>query len=137
MADFVQPSSSSFSTYTEDGGVVADITYTLTWKRNLGKDMTKAFLQAQKVLDSEVLKDCAPLMPLRKNKLIPSGILGTTLGSGVIQWTVPYAKFQYYDTEDTREYDPRRGGHWFERAKATYGEDWIEKTKAKIGEFYG
>ena len=52
-----------------------------------------------------------------------SGLLGTVVGSGEVKYIAPYARFQYYSTAQSRIYDPRRGGMWFERMKAAHRKD--------------
>ena len=37
--------------------------------------------------------------------------------AGEVKYIAPYARRQYYGTAQTRSYDPRRGGMWFERMK--------------------
>lgn len=71
----------------------------------------------QEIIDSEVLRLCAPLVPFRTGSLERSGTLGTVIGSGEVKYIAPYARAQYYNTAQTRSYDPRRGGKWFERMK--------------------
>jgi hypothetical protein len=58
---------------------------------------------------------------LQSGILKKSGTLGTEIGSGEVDWIAPYARKQYYDTPETRVYDPMRGSLWFERMKADHG----------------
>lgn len=83
--------------------------------------------RAQKVVDSEVLRYCDPLVPFQTGNLKRSGQLGTTIGSGTVCYIAPYAKFQYYCTSETRPYAPNRGAKWFERMKTAYKKD-IERA---------
>ena len=75
----------------------------------------------QKIVDSEVLRYCAPLIPFRTGTLTRSGTTGTVIGSGNVQYATPYARFQYYRT--ARSYDSRRGAKWFERMKTAHKSD--------------
>ena len=59
----------------------------------------------------------------RTSMLEKSGLLGTVVGSGEVKYIAPYARFQYYSTAQSRIYDPRRGGMWFERMKAAHRKD--------------
>ena len=88
--------------------------------------------KAQKYVDSEVLRLSAPYTPLITGNLINSGIRGTVIGSGLVVWNAVYARKQYYNTAQTRPYDPRRGAYWFERMKADHGKQIIAGAK-KIG----
>lgn len=94
-------------------------TVRLTWRPGAGARLNTLISEKQELIDSEVLRRCAPLVPKRTGTLERSGITGTVIGSGLVQYTAPYAKRQYYNTAESREYDPRRGGRWFERMKAT------------------
>lgn len=92
----------------------------LKWAPTFAMRWTEKFSQAQKFIDSEVLRYSAPLTPRLTGFLINSGSLGTTIGSGLVQYTAPYAASQYYDTSESRAYDPHRGAKWFERMKTAY-----------------
>lgn len=52
--------------------------------------------KAQKWLDAEILKDCAPFVPRITGELERSGIRGTKIGGGLVVWNSPYARYQYY-----------------------------------------
>lgn len=95
----------------------------LRWAGNFAATRNAMMQRKQKIVDSEVLRYCAPLIPFRTGSLTRSGILGTVIGSGNVQYTTPYARFQYYQTAQTRSYDPRRGAKWFERMKAAHKGD--------------
>lgn len=76
---------------------------------------------AQKVVDSEVLRRCDPLVPFKTGSLKRSGITGTKIGSGVIRYTAPYAKRQYYWGRPAKY--GQRGRKWFGRMKFMYRHD--------------
>lgn len=75
------------------------------------------------IVDSEVLRYCSPLIPLRTSMLEKSGTLGTVIGSGLVRYITPYARFQYYCTAESRSYNIRRGAKWFERMKTAHKKD--------------
>ena len=52
--------------------------------------------RAQKYLDSQVLKDTDKYVPMRTGILAKSGIIGTRIGSGEIEYSAPYARKVYY-----------------------------------------
>jgi hypothetical protein len=85
------------------------------------------FLSAQKFLDNEVLKDCAPYVPMRTGQLMRSGQNGTNIGSGQVVYNAPYAKKVYYATKAnfSRAKHPQASSQWFEKAKAIKKKDWI------------
>jgi len=88
----------------------------LVWNPGFGPEMSDKFNKAQKFVDSECLRRCSPLVPLRTSMLIKSGQLGTVIGSGEINYIAPYARKQYYENRGTGQ----RGKQWFERMKADH-----------------
>jgi len=111
------PRGAVFHVQTKTGKVNA----VLEWDDNFGKRYTDNFTQAQKFIDNEVLRFCSSRVPYQTGMLQKSGILGTVVGSGVIQYIAPYAAPQYYKTKSSRPYDSNRGAYWFERGKAVEG----------------
>lgn len=86
------------------------------------------YQKAQKWLDNEVLKDCAPYVPMRTGNLSESGIRGTTLGSGEIIYNAPYARKMYYgiNFNFSKEAHPKACAQWFEKAKSEKKDSWIK-----------
>lgn len=99
---------------------------TLIWNNGTANRLNGVLKDRQKIVDSEVLRLCSPLIPFRTGTLERSGTLGTVIGSGEVKYTAPYAREQYYNTAQTRSYDSRRGAHWFDRMKAA-NKKYIEK----------
>ena len=95
----------------------------LRWPGNFAATRNAMMLRKQKIVDSEVLRYCAPLIPFRTGTLTRSGTIGTVIGSGNVQYATPYARFQYYQTAQSRSYDSRRGAKWFERMKTAHKAD--------------
>lgn len=102
---------------------------TLTWNPGFGSDYSDSFDKKQAFVDSEVLRYDSPLVPFQTGMLEKSGELGTTVGSGLVEYIAPYAHHQYYETADSRPYDGNRGAHWFERMKAAHKEDILNGLK--------
>lgn len=106
----------------------------LEFNTNFRPKWQRRYSAAQKFVDSEVLRDCEPYTPLRTSMLIKSGTLGTVIGSGLVQWIAPYARYQYYLRRKTKsETGPLRGSFWFERAKATHKQRWIAGARRLAG----
>lgn len=95
----------------------------LRWSSTFGQYRSAMFSRKQKIVDSEVLRYCAPLIPFRTGTLTRSGTIGTVIGSGNVHYSAPYARFQYYQTARSRAYDSRRGSKWFERMKTAHKAD--------------
>lgn len=107
------------------------ITAKFEWNKNFGKQKTEQFSRAQKFLDSEVLRTTDPYVPFQSGALKMSGKLGTTIGSGEVNYIAPYAAAQYYRTANGPAV-AQRGPQWFERAKIDHKEEWLSGVK-KIG----
>lgn len=94
----------------------------LTWNTRFIERWNAQYSDAQKFVDSEVLRLSEPYTPLRTGMLVKSGTLGTTIGSGLVQWIAPYAKAQYYSARPAgSETGPLRGPQWFQRGKEVWG----------------
>ena len=95
-------------------------------------DFNKKFEKAQKILDSEVLQRCGPLVPFDTGTLKKSGINSTVIGSGVVSYDTPYAKRQYYENQGKGNHNKSglRGKLWFERMKAND----LNDIKKKVSE---
>ncbi len=104
----------------------------LRWNPSFGANWGGRFNRAQQFVDSEVLRLSSPYVPFRTGMLDKSGILGTQIGSGEVNWIAPYAAAQYYNTADSRSYDAQRGGRWFERMKADHRDEILRGAK-KLG----
>lgn len=100
------------------------------------------FEKAQKFVDSETLRLCDPYIPFRTGMLKKSGISGTVIGSGVVEYTAPYAKRQYYTNagrgkqgltkHNSHNYKCLRGKLWLERMKADHIDEIERKAKEKF-----
>ncbi len=104
----------------------------LKWDPSFASKANQKFTRMQKFIDSEVLRRCSPRVPFQTGTLEKSGKLGTTIGSGVVEYIAPYARKQYWDTSETRGYDPNRGAKWFERMKVADKVSILEGAK-KLG----
>jgi len=91
----------------------------LEWDSSFAQRYTGNFNKAQQFVDNEVLRFCSARVPFQTGLLQKSGILGTVVGSGTVQYIAPYAAPQYYKYGTSRSYDANRGGMWFERGKAS------------------
>lgn len=92
-------------------------------RRGLGRNG-----RLQKMLDSEVIRLCDPLVPVDSHVMRQSATLATKIGSGVIVYNTPYAQKQYY-TNSGRLQQGQRGKLWFERMKAQHKDNLIELLK--------
>lgn len=90
----------------------------LEWDPSYAPTMTNVLQQVQADLDQEIVRLVSPYVPFQTGTLEKSAQIATDIGSGEVIHSTPYAAYQYYRTSDTREYDPRRGGHWGDRMKA-------------------
>jgi hypothetical protein len=106
----------------------------LVWKKGFKAETEKRYSEAQKFVDSEVLRLCEPFTPLLTGMLIMSGTLGTYIGSGEVSWIAPYARYQYYLKRPVgTQTGPLRGPFWFERMKQIYGRGIISGARKIAG----
>jgi len=106
----------------------------LKFNANFAPKWTRRYSQAQTFVDSEVLRLCEPFIPLLTGTLIKTGILGTDVGSGKVQWIAPYARSQYYSRRKVgSQTGGARGPHWFERMKALHGKTIITGARKIAG----
>lgn len=100
---------------------VKDNKAVLEWNTDFVPRWRKRYSRVQVYVDSEVLRLSEPYTPLLTGFLIKSGDLGTELGSGLVKWIAPYAKYQYYShRKPGSQTGPLRGPFWFERMKQTH-----------------
>ncbi len=68
----------------------------LDWNRRFEKNNTEHFDRIQKFIDSECIRLMAQYTPMQNGLLQKSVTLGTRIGSGIIFYNSPYARYQYY-----------------------------------------
>ena len=106
----------------------------LEWNTNFVPKWNARYSASQRFVDSEVLRLSEPYIPMDTGMLIKSGILGTEVGSGTVQWIAPYSKAQYYSSRSPgSQTGPLRGPYWFERMKATYKKQIITGARRLAG----
>lgn len=106
----------------------------LVWNSTFEQKWQGNYSAAQKFVDSKVLRLCEPFIPLLTSMLIKSGILGTDVGSGTVQWIAPYARAQYYGTRKPgSQSGPLRGPKWFERMKEIHKDKILEGARRIAG----
>lgn len=87
------------------------ITTRLKWAQDFAPKKKAAFMRAQEFVDSECLRYMNPMTPRLTGGEAKSATRGTVVGSGSIEYLVPYARRQYYEHKEK--------ARWFERMKAT------------------
>ena len=100
----------------------------------------------QKHIDSEVLRLSDTYVPLDTDDLKKSGQRATEIGSGIVQYNTPYARYQYYgrvmvgtapkqvtNIPLTYQGAPKRGKLWFERMKADHKTAILQGARKKAG----
>ena len=106
----------------------------LKWSTYFRPMWNKRYSDAQRFIDSEVLRLCEPYIPLLTGMLIMSGMYGTEVGKGEVAWIAPYARAQYYSSRKPgRQTGPLRGPHWFDRMKNVHGAKIVEKSRRLAG----
>lgn len=106
----------------------------LVWNTSFQPKWQKQFTAAQMFVDSEVLRYSEKYIPLLTGTLIKTGILGTEIGSGLVQWIAPYASSQYYSPRPIgSQTGSLRGPQWFERMKHVEGRTILAGAKHIAG----
>lgn len=98
----------------------------LTFDPSFKKRSESNFENAQKFVDSEVLRLNEPYMPKRSGDMIRSGTRGTVISSGVVEYIAPYARWQNY-TNAGKGTDGLNASHG---AKGLRGAFPLERMKA-------
>lgn len=111
----------------------------ITFDPNFNEKAKQNFANAQKYVDSEALRLSDPYVPMDTGMLKKSGVSGTVIGSGVIEYTAPYARLQYYTNagrgrqgltkHNSHNYKCLRGKFWFERMKADHKQEILQGLK--------
>lgn len=125
----------------------------LTWNPGFVGTWETRFMEAQKYVDSKVLQYNSKYIPFRTGFLNQSGTLGTDIGSGLVVYNAPYARYMYYGkvmrdamgramygtapkhvTNEPIQYNgaPQRGDFWFERMKAAHKETILRGAAKKM-----
>ncbi len=118
----------------------------LIWNPEFQPKWNGRYSAAQMYVDSEVLRLSDPYVPFQSGMLKLSGQLGTVIGSGLVVYNAPYAKYQYYgyvmlgkapkqltDIPITYNGAPKRGKLWFERMKVDHKESIIAGARKRAG----
>ena len=80
--------------------------------------------RTQVYIDSEILRYSDKYVPMKTGSLKRSGITGTRVGTGVIKYTAPYAKRQYFAGKATGQ----RGRKWVKRMWLLQGKQIIKNA---------
>ncbi|MCM1167961.1 MAG: minor capsid protein [Lachnospiraceae bacterium] len=91
--------------------------------------------RAQKYLDSQVLKDTDKYVPMRTGILAKSGIIGTRIGSGELEYSAPYARKVYYgvNINFSKSRHPLACAKFFEASKAVNKKSWLAEVRKIAG----
>lgn len=84
--------------------------------------------RTQMYVDSEILRRSDPLVPFKTGSLKRSGITGTRVGTGVVKYTAPYAKRQYFAGKSSGQ----RGRKWVKRMWLSQGKQIIKSANKML-----
>lgn len=125
------------------------LTSKLEWNPNIQR-FNQQYSRAQEWLDRAVLKDSTPFVPMQSGALFKTGILGTVVGTGIVEWIAPYARYQYYgkvwkgpkygpkyktdkDLHHSTSAHELAQPYWFEAAKSLNKTQWINGARRIAG----
>lgn len=106
---------------------------TVTFRPEFGAQRTEMFARTQCVIDAAVLRYNSAYVPLRDGFYERSGTVGTVIGDGEVNYTVPYAARHYYNPQYNFNEAPQRGAYHFERMKADHKDDILIAAKKEAG----
>ncbi|MCM1220531.1 MAG: minor capsid protein [Lachnospiraceae bacterium] len=107
------------------------ITFDPKFKKRTQADFDKK----QKYVDSEILRLSDQYVPMQTGMLKKSGISGTVIGSGKVEYIAPYGRKQYYENSGkgiegvNKPGGGLRGKLWFERMKADHKKEILRGLK--------
>ena len=82
--------------------------------------------EVQLFLDTEIIKQCEPYVPMDEGILKKSPLYASEMGHGKIIYDTPYAKKMYYAPDDWNfQNGPLRGPNWMERMWEARGKEII------------
>lgn len=81
-------------------------------------------------LASMVLSDSNYFVPVKTSVLEKSAITNSRINEGVLIWSTPYARAQYYgeDFDHSQQHNPSACAKWYEAAKARWLDKWVRFT---------
>lgn len=74
----------------------ANGSFEFKWSPDFGAVMTQRLNKAQQFIDRECIKQMIPYTPWRNGFLEKSVVLGTVIGSGILRYLSPDARYLYY-----------------------------------------
>jgi len=77
-------------------GKNGELKITLKFSKKYAQKMNERIGFIQKVVDSEVIKQTTPYVPYQTGMLAKSAVLHTVIGSGLVSYVTPYARYLYY-----------------------------------------
>lgn len=133
------------------------MSYSFHWNPHFKRKRKAGLQRAQRAIDSSVLRFSEPFLPFQSGVLRNSGITGTVVGSGRVQWTAPYAHYLYegrvmgpnvplheggqlvgfFSPKAPKKYTgkklqfhgaPKRGARWFDRMKRVHTADIVAEA---------
>ena len=95
----------------------------------LQKDFDTRFSKAQHMLDTSIIRDTDPFVPMDTGMLARSAETASAIGKGEIVYDTPYARRLYYGDFSFRTvHHPNACREWFEAAKAVHEKRWIAEV---------
>lgn len=114
-------------------GAKGGVRFDIDW-RKLERELGANVERAQKIVDTQVLKDSNVYVPRDEGDLERSSQTATVIGSGEVRWETPYAAAQYYGKPNkSRDVHPLATMRWFEAAKAANKAAWLRVIKKAGG----
>lgn len=134
MADIFRPSAYITGTETVNAKIVWNNRFIDKMNTAIGKGG-----KIQELIDNAVVFGVEPYMPRLEGAMFRSGIINTVIGSGLVKWSTPYVRVQWFGV-DWRTGKPLtyhgggvRGSYWAKR----WAEDHLAELETNMNEEAG
>lgn len=102
---------------------MADVKVTLN-KAAVMARFEKQHKKAQFAMSQQALADCNYYCKQDQSGLINSSQTHSDLENGVLCWSTPYARKQYYLDSSCKDVNPNASKMWAQKAASEHKEDW-------------
>lgn len=114
----------------------ANVEIKVDWK-GIERTLKSKKLDAQTVLDLQIIHDTDPFVPMRQGTMAGSAMLSSEIGKGKIVYDTPYARHLYYGInvktgrpfEYSKAKHPKACERWVDASKALYLDKWVKKVR--------
>ena len=95
------------------------------------REMREKVDRAQHILDTTIIRDTDPFVPMDTGMLARSVQTASRIGKGEIVYNTPYARKVYYNTHQhiSTVHHPQASIMWFHHAKSIHEKRWLAEVE--------